>query len=153
MPGGPLQSLRRACSEHTHICTYAASCWCSKAESKVSRTWKRLKSGLIAAHTAPERVLGTIRPLGAFQVRYRMKGLRRVQSDGPSQRARSSGLLGWMALCPGDRHTAPLPQCSVSTLRDSKKARFSWLLPSSVFFWSARGRKVDPQNKEKARRE
>lgn len=128
---GPLQSHRWTCSGHAHICRYAVSWWCSKAESKVSRTRKRLKSGL-QAHTAPERVLGTIRLLGTFQVHYRVKGLRRVQSDGPSQRVFPSGLLGWMALCPGDRHTAPLPQCSASTLRESKKARLSWLLPASV---------------------
>lgn len=131
MPGGPLQSHRWACSEHTHFCRYAVSWWCSKAESKVSRTRKRLKSGL-QAHTAPERVLGTICLLGASQVHYRVKGLRRVQSNGPSQRAFPSGLLGWMSLCPGDRHTAPLPQYSVSTLRESNKARLSWLLPASV---------------------
>lgn len=152
MPGGPLQSHRWACSENTHICTYAVSCWCSKAESKVSRTRKRLKSSLIAAHTAPERVLGTIRLLGTFQDHYRVKGLRRVQSDGPFQRVLPSGLLGWMALCPGDRHTAPLPQYSVSTLRESKKARLSWLLPSGVSLVS-KGRMVYTQNKEKAHRE
>lgn len=47
--------------------------------------------------TAPEHVLGTIRLLGAFQLPYRVKGLRRVQSDGPSQQgARASLWSPWM---------------------------------------------------------
>lgn len=65
-----------------------------------------------------------------------------LQSEGPSQSAerwafsaRSArfplvSLDGWRYVLVTD--TASLPQYSVSTLRESKQARLSWLLPSSV---------------------
>lgn len=111
--------------------TYVIRCLCSKAEIKVSRTQKRLKKWvdccphcsracLVRNHLPPCRIPGSLEWMAFEECRVW------ALAEFPS------GLLGWLALCPGDRHRGSLPQCSTSTIRESKKALLSWLLLSSL---------------------